>query len=320
MEIPMIIRIFTWIIIVGAGIGALYAFESARVPCQRALTYSIGQFDTRFGITQDEFRAAIVRAEAPWEAAFGRDLFQYDPEALFPVNLVFDERQARTIDGQRLESELENVQSKQATIKGRYDANVAALTKRRAEYDARAKAFEKALDRYNARVAEWNDSDRSDEDELDWLRDEERRLARDQREIETLRQKVNALVAEVNRYAKEDEKVVERYNTQVETFTETYGTGDVFDQGVYEGTSIDIYQFDDREHLEMVLVHELGHALGIEHVGNPKSIMYPVMGEQDVKNLQLSNEDREALNDVCAVTAWDLLLRDTRTAWSLLST
>jgi predicted Zn-dependent protease len=229
-------------------------------------------------------------------------------------------RQERTIDSQKLENELESVQTKQATIREQYTANEAALKKKRSEYDAEVTAFEKALARYNARVADWNRSDRTDDDELDWLRDEEKRLDREQRNLETLRGTVNALVAEVNRYAKENEKVIDRYNAEVETFTETYGTGEAFDQGVYEGTSIDIYQFDDRDHLKMVLVHELGHALGLDHVENPLSIMYPVMGEQDLKNLRLSSEDRAALATVCSVTAWDLLFRDIRSVWSLLST
>lgn len=315
----MISRIFTWIIILGVAFGALYAFESSRVPCREPLAYTIGQFDARFGITEDEFRQAITEAERPWETALGRELFQYQAGALFPVNLVFDERQERTIDGKKLEDDLAAVEATQATIREKYDANVAALDTRRKEYTAVLAHFERDLARYNERVAEWNRSDRTDEDELDWLRAEEKRLERAGRDLETLREKVNALVAIVNRYAKEEEKVVDRYNTQVETFAETYGTAEEFDQGIYAGTAIDIYQFDDREHLVVALVHELGHALGIGHVENPKSIMYPVLEEQDLDRLALSAEDRSALDTVCSVTAWGLLSRDLRQVWSLIA-
>lgn len=315
----MPIRILIWILIIGLGIGALYAFESARVPCRTALVYSIGRFDERFGLTRSEFQAALAQAEKPWEDALGRDLFHYDPGAIFPVNLIFDERQQRTIDGRKLETALETVQTKQATIKERYDANAAALAKSRNEYDTRVAAFDQAVARYNARVADWNRSDRSDEDELEGLQAEEGRLNREARDLEALRDKVNALVAEVNRYAKEEEKVVERYNVDLETFTEIYGTGEAFDQGMYEGTSIDIYQFDDRDHLRMVLIHEFGHALGLGHVDNARSIMYPVMGSQDIGDLRLSDEDRAALGNACSLTAWELLERDMRAIWTQLS-
>lgn len=311
-------HIFIWSTICTLAIGALYAFESARIPCQGALEYGIGQFDSRFGITRDEFRAAIAEAEWPWETALGREVFQYRDGVLFQINLIFDERQQRTIDGKKLEDDLAQVTETQATIRQKYEANVTALDVRRKEYDAALSRFERDLARYNARVVEWNRSDRTDEDELDWLRSEEKRLDRIQRDLEILREKVNALVTTVNRYAQEEEKVVDRYNAEVETFTETYGTGEEFDQGIYNGGAIDIYQFDDRNHLVMVLTHELGHALGLEHVANPESIMYPVLGEQHLDRLALSVEDQAALDTVCSVTAWDLLGRDVRQVWSLL--
>lgn len=315
----MIRRIFIWIFIIGAAVGSLYAFEVTRLPCRTALAYAVGQFDERFGITKADFQAVLAEAEQLWEAAIGRELFRYDETARFAVNLIFDERQERTIESQKLEQELSAVQSKQESIKGKYDQLGASLTAARRDYEAALAAFEAKLKRYNVRVVEWNESDRTDDDEIDWLRDEERALERDQKSIEAKRQKVNGLVAEVNRYAKEEEKIIDRYNAELDEFTEVYGTGAAFDQGIYSGEGIDIYQFDDRNHLRMVLIHELGHALGLVHVGNPRSIMYPIMGEQDVENLALSTEDRAALVGVCSVTPWQLLFRDLRKVWELVS-
>lgn len=306
-------RIIIWVFIIGAAIGSLYLFESARVPCQAALEYTLGQFDERFGLTKMEFLAALAEAEEPWEAALGRDLFQYTEQALFPVNLIFDERQARTIESQSLEKEFATVQTKQETIKSQYDKLSSELNRVKGEYTKLLATFEKNLDEYNTRVAKWNASSRTDESELEWLRDAEVRLKRDQDALEAKRLRVNSLIAEVNRYAKEEEKVITRYNAKLDDFTETYGTGEAFDQGMYRGESIDIYQFDDRNHLRMVLVHEFGHALGLGHVENPKSIMYPMMGEQDVAHLMLSSEDRAELSHVCSVTPWQLLFRDLHT-------
>jgi len=315
----MLKRIFTWVIIISAAVGSLYVFEVTRLPCRSALVYAIGQFDSRFGLSETEFKTAIKEAEVLWEKAIGRNLFQYDEQALFPVNLIFDDRQERTIVGKRLESEFETIQSTQVGIKEKYDAAVVALAQRRKEYVAALKAFDKALGQYNDRVERWNRSNRTDESELDWLRDEGKRLEREQPSLENRRTRVNALVAEVNRSAKEEEKIVERYNKKLDDFTEAYETGEAFDQGIYSGESIDIYQFDDRNHLHMVLVHELGHALGLGHVDNPKSIMYPMMGEQDVTSLVLSVEDRAELIGVCSVTAWDFLLRDVHKVVDLFS-
>lgn len=314
----MVQRILTWVVILGVGLGGLYAYEETRVPCREPLAYALGQFDERFGLTREEFRQVVSEAEMLWESALGRDLFRYDAEAPFLVNLIFDERQERTLDQQKLAATLETTQDAQAAVRKRYETNAAALDALRADYDAELVALKQSLDRYNARVAKWNASDRTDEDELDWLRREEKRLDRSVRDVEELRQQVNAAVGEVNRYAKEEEKVVERYNAELDTFTQTYGAGGAFDQGMYQGASIDIYQFDDRDHLRLALVHELGHALGLDHVANPRSVMYPVVSEQDVAEIALSPEDRTELDRICSVTAVDLLLRDSRAAWSKL--
>lgn len=309
-----------WSVILVVAIGGLYAFESTRVPCQQTLLYTVGHFDERFRISEDEFRQVISQAEAPWEAALGHDIFRYEAGAAFPINLIFDERQARTFESQSLGAEWTAVQSKQSTIKGQYETLSAQLTRDRKAYDSSAADFDRRLERYNARVDAWNKSSRIDSGELDWIQSEEKRLRRDQAILIADRNRLNALVNEVNLSVREGEQVAERYNERVTTFTKTYGTGGYFDQGVYEGTGIDIYQFDDREHLRMVLVHELGHALGLGHVEGESSIMYPTMGAQDVNHIALSAEDQAALQAVCSVTAWDLLWRDVSAAWSLLTT
>ena len=56
------------------------------------------------------------------------------------------------------------------------------------------------------------------------------------------------------------------------------GAGEKFSAGEYirdeTGERINIYQFDGRDKLIRVLAHELGHALGLDHVDDPASVMY----------------------------------------------
>jgi hypothetical protein len=314
----MFARLTIWILFLAVGFGGLYVFEYQRVPCRQPIAYRIGALDARFGLSEADFRLALMEAEQPWESALGRDLFHFDPQALFPVNLVFDERQERTLAQRELERELEEKEAKQETIEARYDTLFTRYEALRQEYESSLAGFQDRLASYNRAVARWNASDRTDEDEIDELSDEEKSLRRLQREVEARRAALNALVPEVNGLVRAGEKTVNEYNSAVSDFTERYGAGGEFDQGVYQGTDITIYQFDDREHLRMVLVHELGHALGIGHVANPRSIMYSQMGAQQLNPLVLSLEDQEALVAVCSVTATDLLREDFRNILDLL--
>lgn len=65
-----------------------------------------------------------------------------------------------------------------------------------------------------------------------------------------------------------------------------------------DGTKrIDIFQFKDRHDLSLVLAHELGHAMGVEHNLNSQSIMKPFIV---TRALALSPDDLGGLKAVSA--------------------
>jgi len=69
-----------------------------------------------------------------------------------------------------------------------------------------------------------------------------------------------------------------------------------FDKGVFDGKTINIYEFASDEDLRVTIAHELGHALGLAHNNDPKALMYPMMKEQDLKNFRLTTADLAMLN------------------------
>ena len=79
-------------------------------------------------------------------------------------------------------------------------------------------------------------------------------------------------------------------------------TGREFNEGEYvrnaSGTKINIYQFKDEGQLIRVLAHELGHAIGLDHIDNPKAIMYYL---NEGVNEKLTPDDLTALRNRCGV-------------------
>jgi hypothetical protein len=78
-------------------------------------------------------------------------------------------------------------------------------------------------------------------------------------------------------------------------------TGEV-EEGRYisdqDGTRISIYAYQDNVELMRTLIHEFGHALGLGHVENPASIMYP--SNDKSQNTTLTKEDLAELSKVCS--------------------
>lgn len=263
-------------------------------PCEKPITYTPVGYDARFGISQNEFEAALVDAEHIWEAAAGRELFSEEPEGVVRVNLVYGDIQRTAQLGEVISSEQGAYDSKKDELES-LKRNYA-----RAErvYESDTQRYEKLSQSYHEQVNHWNSQGGAPPEvyeELTALREElesgQKQLKKRAQEVNDIANSINARVDELNAFARVLNSKVEVYNENVV---------DEFDQGDYqedeEGKRINIYEFSDGNDLRRVLVHEFGHALGIGHVENPASIMYSFNAGS---NLTLSAEDIAALRAAC---------------------
>jgi len=245
-------------------------YRVTRTPCNTSIAYRVGSVDPRFNLPSDQFDTVLGEAAAVWEDTTGYDLFTEQSNAALPVNLVFDDRQAEFLSRKQLASEITD-QS------GSYDDL-------RAEFEADRVAYEAAVRALNQEIESYNQQGGAPPDKYQEL--EARRRALNQ-QADTL----NARADQLNSMAGSLNEKVDTLNTDV---------GRMFDQGEYTGDTINIYQFDTIDDLSLVLAHEFGHALGLDHVENSHSVMYYLMKDQDVTDPQLTQEDRAALTDRCA--------------------
>ena len=272
-------------------------------PCAQPIAYSIGEFDARFGISKETFLKDLQKAESVWEKPVGKELFVYDPDGALKINLIYDDRQAATQKLQKLGIWIHDDQASYDALKVKYDALKKTIAKLKALYQAQSDAYDAKLAAYNKEVAHWNNRGgvtqetagrfAREKEELDQMRNELNAL---QGKINVQVDELNALVVVINRLARSLNLVADEYNTIGAS------RGGEFEEGEYvrsiEGTRINIYQFDDQAKLIRVLMHEMGHALGLEHLENPKAIMYRL---NNGVNAVLTVDDVAALKTLCRV-------------------
>lgn len=301
----MIQKVVTW-----SCIGIIVAFSVYTVngfvrdvytPCREPIKYSVGRFDDKFGITEEEFLAVIKEAEAVWEKEIDTELFVYDPESQFTINLIFDERQEYTFKSQEFLDQIEEISEKYNAFEDEYNELKEIHGQRQREYTEKLTLFEERVGAFNEEVDYWNEQGGAPKDEHEKLQQEEQVLNNMEVELEEERGELNQVEEELNTLAAQGNHLASEYNENIRTYKDRFGEKRTFDQGDYRGGEINVYHFHSTDDLRLTLAHELGHALGLDHVVNPTSVMHHLIGEQDLGLLHLTTEDINELNTACHI-------------------
>lgn len=253
---------------------------TACTSCNLPIKYSIGNVDSRFKISRDEVLRIAKDAESRWDTALGKNVFEYDLNALMKINLVYDERQA-TID-------------KLATLK----KLAATVDKLISDYEADLGNYNMRVSDHTSRVNYWNRMGGAPSYTYNLLTNERRQLENDrialdnrERDIRKLEKERDAqLVQYKNDVAKLEGSLDQNKNKTI-----------VRGQYVYDGMlkRIDIFAFESDEKLRFILMHELGHSLGLDETESPASIMYPLGGDRNLSDPKPTQEDIQLVNSKC---------------------
>ncbi len=278
------------------GTGYWYQYVYSR--CPAPLTYRIGTVDKEFGLSEGEVRMAVADAESLWEAASGKNLFTYDPEGTIVINFTFDERQALTEEEHTLRDVLDWKETLSGDLRAEYEELLEEYESIRDTYEKRVARYENDLAVHNGKVAYWNNRGGAPSGEYDAMNNEQRRLAREHDALADLADTLNALVDEINELGEKSNAHIRDYNNTVRDYNDRFAREREFTQGDYYRNTITIYQFEDAGELRLVLAHELGHALSLDHVEDEQSVMYHLMEGQH-ETLSLTEADLRALTDAC---------------------
>ena len=293
-------RFFLFAVVAGVLGGVAYAAIVLLEPCGRPIVYHIAQVDSRFGISTDAFTRAVERAAKVWSDAAGRTLFQRMSDGGIAISAVYDYRQETQKQLEKLGIRLDEGQQSYEEWKSKYDRLRSLYESRQGEYQVLQRQYDTQSKAYDVAVTQAKKNGVSTA-EFEAL--EARRVA-----LNTLIGRLNAKAQEVRDMADATNAIIatlndlgQEANQLIDTYRDTQAPlHDEFQAGVYtrdrNGERVEIFAFDDLADLERLLVHELGHALGLEHLNETGAVMYRL---NQSRNEILTDADRLELSRVC---------------------
>lgn len=284
----------------------------AHTPCGIPIHVALGDVDPRFGFDRSAVSEALAEAERLWQAPGDAQLFlRSDHPRAMTVHLNFDERQHGALQRRSLRGVIDRDLSQLRSHESALAHRGARIEAARLRHERDSRDFARSMQSHQAQVAALNRDPAR-------LRDPAQRQALEREgaalrvahaELERSLAELNRDIAAYNAGVDDQQQQADKYRGRIAQFN-TFSSEQPVVSGRYsherdQGRRIAVFRAEDQDELVRILAHELGHALGLDHVAQPEAVMNSLLHEdagvdrRHVRSTALGDADRAALMALC---------------------
>ena len=269
-------------------------------PCATTITYSLGSIDPRFDITAETLSEDLKKAETVWEGPARRDLFEYaERGGDITVNLIYDIRQAAAGKLKKMDIRTDQGRASYEAIRARYNDLSALVDSEQAKNAARLAAYKRRDAAFTDEMRRWTYGGSAAQ--LRRLKAVNAALERELSDMSESEKAVKAHINTLNALATMLNQLIVQLNLNIAQYNRVGAALGSVESGSYRAywgmQEIDIYSYTDSIQLAGLLAHEMGHALGIEHLSSPEAVMYKIINSSG--DLKAADMDISALDTIC---------------------